>query len=168
MSSYTRQGIKCANCKTYHPTVADVRDCHLEAERDQLEAEYEAQQARAEWEADQANERSFEDRGYWEDQAFEQWERSQGVVDFGEALAAANRDAEAFLIEQIRSYAANHYEEGWDVIVEAYDNERLIQTLGADFGPAMSLAAALEILRPYAETWLDVSQQRRAAAGWDW
>lgn len=58
MTATTTRGVKCGNCKSYHPNASDVRDCYLANEND---TQFEAA-ARAE----QAYERHLEDRD-WED-----------------------------------------------------------------------------------------------------
>ncbi len=68
--------IRCGHCKGRHNTVADVKECMWEIQRDIDEAEM-------------ANERSFEDRGYWEARAEEDWEAARGVVPFDVAYANA-------------------------------------------------------------------------------
>jgi hypothetical protein len=65
-----------------HDTVADAREC-----------EDGAAEARAEYLAELAVERFFEYRGYDEHRAFEDWERSRGVVDFPTAYALARGEA---------------------------------------------------------------------------
>ena len=82
---HTDFGIKCGNHgrqKVYHTNIATVKFC-FDLRRDQ-----EAQQA-AEIAAEQAIERHFEERGYDEARAQEDWEARNGVVDFATARAQA-------------------------------------------------------------------------------
>lgn len=56
------------------------------------------------------------------------------------------------LMEAVKQYAADHYNEGgWDVVVECYDDAELI----AQIGDAESLEAALDAFRPAVSVWAD-------------
>lgn len=74
--------IRCGHCKGRHATVAQVKECMWEIQRD-------VNEERAERAADLANERSFEDHGYWDARAEEDWETARGVIPFDVAYANA-------------------------------------------------------------------------------
>lgn len=56
-------------------------------------ASYAIEEAASEMAAELANERYFEDRGYDEARAFEDWEASRGVIPFDVAMREAERSA---------------------------------------------------------------------------
>jgi hypothetical protein len=81
--------IKCWECKGTHATVAEVKECHYAAQIDEAMAAAEAA-------AEMAAERFYEDggsNGWMEAAAFEAWENARGVVQFHEAMAAADARA---------------------------------------------------------------------------
>jgi hypothetical protein len=78
----------------------DEHTCGYEHDADQTceQAEamweaYYADEAAAEYAAEMAAERYFEDRGYWEAIAHDEWEAARGVVPFHVALAEAEAAA---------------------------------------------------------------------------
>jgi hypothetical protein len=79
-------GIRCGahprGVKVYHDSVETVRFCYATM-REQI-----AQQ-QAELAAERANERYFEDRGWEEARAQEDYEARMGMVDFGTAYREA-------------------------------------------------------------------------------
>ena len=94
-SDWYIQGMdRCDDCGYEHE--ADMT-C-LEA-TDMWEAEY-AREAAAEYAAEMRNERWFEDRGYWEAVAEEEWEAARGVVPFHVAMAEADAVAAANRVER--------------------------------------------------------------------
>jgi hypothetical protein len=81
----TDHGIRCGHCSTHwevrrHASVADVRRCWIATEE-------EAAESAAEIAAELAVERFFEERGFDEARAQEQWEADRGVISFSDALA---------------------------------------------------------------------------------
>lgn len=82
------QGVRCGNHrygpgKTYHQNVEAVRACYA------ITREQEAQQ-KAELAAELRNEQWFENRGWDEARAQEDWEASRGVIPFDEAMRQAS------------------------------------------------------------------------------
>lgn len=61
------------------------------------------------------------------------------------------------LIQVVKEYAAAHYEDGWDVILEALDDVQLRNA----FHPATTLAEAIANLQPI----VDVRREQQANAG---
>lgn len=81
----TDHGIRCGHCSTRwevrrHATVADVRRCWIATDEETAEAA-------AEIAAELRNERFFEERGFDEARAQEQWEADRGAISFRDALA---------------------------------------------------------------------------------
>lgn len=74
----TETGIRCGSCKQRHALAASVKFCYA------MQAEYRAEQE-AEIAAERRNERFFEERGYWEALAQDEYERRNGVIDFIDA-----------------------------------------------------------------------------------
>lgn len=78
----TETGPLCGMCSAHHLNAISVKACH--------EQEWEQwQQVEADAAAERAVERALEDRGYWETQAQDDYERAMGVVPFDEAYAMA-------------------------------------------------------------------------------
>lgn len=79
-----KRGPRCGACRpgTRHPNVDSIKACH--SQRD-----YELAQQEAERAAEAGVERFFEDRGYWEHRAQEDYEERMGVIPFDVAMAAA-------------------------------------------------------------------------------
>lgn len=90
----TETGVRCGNHfrgdNIRHPNAATVRACY-EHSADALAA-YEEQYA-AELAAESATERYFEDRGYWEARAQEDYEERHGVISFQDAYRMACPEA---------------------------------------------------------------------------
>lgn len=77
------QRIRCGNPGCWspdrtHATAEQVRDCYAVTRQQEEQAEFDAA-------AERANERALEDRGYWESQAQDDYERRNGVIDFIDA-----------------------------------------------------------------------------------
>lgn len=78
----TETGIRCGYCKGRHANRETVRYCH-ESGRAQEEL------AEADYRAELAVERWYEDRGYWDARAQEDYEARMGVIPFDVAMAEA-------------------------------------------------------------------------------
>jgi hypothetical protein len=78
----TDSGPKCGNCRERHAGAKAIRLCY-----DTSKAE--ADQAHAEHAAEMAVERYYEDRGYWDARAQEDYEAAHGVIPFDVAYAEA-------------------------------------------------------------------------------
>ena len=83
----TMTGVKCGNHaeRTYHVSAAEVRDCFRNSGKgsqrvESLDAKLD--DAFGERAAEQATERFFEDRGYWDARAQEDYERETGALSF--------------------------------------------------------------------------------------
>lgn len=82
---WLESGVRCGSHgaqRVYHESAAAVRTCYAV-----MRAEMAEQQALQEAEA--RNERWFEDRGYWEARAQEEYEERMGVIPFSEAYRMA-------------------------------------------------------------------------------
>lgn len=79
-------GIRCGahgRAKVYHDSTETVRYCYAKMRSDIADQE-------AEVAAERAYVRHLEDRGHYEAQAQDEWERRNGVVGFQEAWAIAD------------------------------------------------------------------------------
>jgi hypothetical protein len=159
--------VRCGNRKAhgtdhltgaYHRDSAEVRACYAAGATGipSLEEEAADQEALAELMAEQAVERYFEDRGYEEARFQEQQEARLGVVQFGDAMAAAEAARELEVaaaapakspltfVEQF-SQMVQAQKDGTPVAALAYSDEVVTQ---AESGP--ELAAPQGVPEPVA------------------
>lgn len=87
-----RDGVRCGHCAAKHSIARAVKLCKIAQETLDAEAE-------AEMHAEAAVERYFEDRGYWDARAQEDYEAAHGVIPFDvayrEALGMSTEDFDA-------------------------------------------------------------------------
>lgn len=78
-------------------------------------------------------------------------------TDWEKQRETARRYANREIVAQVRAYALEHYEDGgWDVIVEAYDDDQIAEVIGQ----VQSLKAAI---KKFAVV-IDVYSERQADA----
>lgn len=77
-----------------------------------------------------------------------------------EAIATATRARE--LIKAIREHAKAHYDEGWDIIVEAYEDSEIVEEIGDATTPEQAISRMAEIV----ELRNDYRQDHTPIAGW--
>lgn len=77
-----RDGVKCGHCAAKHSIARAVKLCKIAQE--ELD-----RQAEDEMHAEAAVERFFEERGYWDARAQEDYEAAHGVIPFDVAYAEA-------------------------------------------------------------------------------
>lgn len=58
------------------------------------------------------------------------------------AIAAHGRE----LIKAVRDHAQAHYDEGWDVIVEAYEDSEIVEAYGDATTPEQAISRMAEIV----------------------
>lgn len=77
-----------------------------------------------------------------------------------EAIVTATLARE--LIEAVREHAKAHYDEGWDIIVEAYEDREIVEAYGDATTPEQAIASMAEIV----ELRNDYRQDHTPIAGW--
>lgn len=158
--------IKCGNCKRTHISVSDVRRCY------EITANEERMQAEAEYDAEMAVERYYENRGWAEAQAFEQWEQRNGARDYWAAKAEAENHWRSTILNGVRSYAgkAENYNAGWDVFIECYSDDELMAELERLGGLGYQMyddglvSVAINALKPLVEVHQDRKRDIEATA----
>jgi hypothetical protein len=80
------------------------------------------------------------------------------------AAQAAMTDSPEQMLADVRSHAEQHYTEGWDVIVEAWEDDELSTEIAN--APVQTSAGAIEHIRQIVEVLEDVRQDRTPIAGW--
>lgn len=75
-----------------------------------------------------------------------------------ERTAATGRE----LVKAVRDHAQAHYDEGWDVIVEAYEDSEIVEAYGDATNPEQAIARMAEIV----ELRNDYRQDHTPIAGW--
>jgi hypothetical protein len=82
----TDNGPRCGSCKGRHASTKAIKFCHALRDADMAQQE-------AEIAAELRNERTLEDRGYWEAIAQRDYEDRNGVIQFDEAYRMACPEA---------------------------------------------------------------------------